>query len=104
MTHLCKIWPRDCVEVQVRRWEGQMSTCESQHFVRRYEEIAFAINLPGSKPNIMNYQVMAMIWTEIVLHKEVDWRTTLGKFLKKMTWENAIIYTNWTGRSNCMSE
>jgi len=33
MTLLSKMLPLDCVEVQVRRWEGQMPTCTSRHFV-----------------------------------------------------------------------
>ena len=67
MTYLSKLWSRDHVEVQVRRWEGQMSTCNNDHFVRRYEEITSASSLPSSKPNIMNYSNMAMIWVKIVL-------------------------------------
>ena len=42
MTHLSKLWSRNRAEVQVRRWEGQMSTCNSDHFIRRYEEITIA--------------------------------------------------------------
>ena len=102
MTHLSKIWPRKRAEVQVRRWEGQMSTCESQHFVRRYEEITSAGSLPVSKPNVMNYSNMAMIWAEIVLHKEVDWRTLAGRNVTNLTREHTMIDTNWVGPSDCL--
>ena len=104
MTHLCKIWPRERVELQVRRWEGQMTSCMSEHFKIRYEEITGASNLPVSKPNIMNYSNMAMIWAEIVLHKEVDWRTLTGRNVAHLTRHQAMIDTNWTGASDCLPE
>ncbi len=34
MTHLSKLWSHDRAEVQVCHWEGQMSTCKSEHFIR----------------------------------------------------------------------
>jgi hypothetical protein len=71
-----------------------MSTCKSEHFVRRYEEITSASGLPSSKPNVMNYSNMAMIWAEIVLHKEVDWRTIVGRNVRNLTRKEAIIPTN----------
>ena len=102
MSHLAKLWPRERAAVQVRRWEGTMSTCTSQHFVLRYEEITAAANLPVSKPNVMNYSNMAMIWAEIVLHKEVDWRTIYGRNVDTLNRRDTMIYTNWTGPSDCL--
>lgn len=106
MSHIAKLWPADNMEVlerQVRRWEGPMNTCQSEHFKRRYEEIWASCNLGPSKPNIMNYSTMAMVWAEIVLQKDVDWRTVIGKDKKsKLTCDKAVIDTNWVGPSDCM--
>lgn len=108
MSHIAKLWPADDTDVlerQVRRWEGPMNTCRSEHFKRRYEEIWAACKLGPSKPNIMNYSTMAMIWAEIVLQKDVDWRTVPAKDKKtKLTCDKAVIDTNWVGPSDCMPQ
>lgn len=42
MSHIAKLWPADntaVLERQVRRWEGPMNACKSEHFKQRYEEI-----------------------------------------------------------------
>ena len=106
ISHIAKLWPTDniqALERQVERWEGPMNTCTRTHFVQRYEEIWATCNLGASKPNIMNYSTMAMVWAEIVLQRDVDWRTVIGKDKKtKMTCDKAVIDTNWVGPSDCM--
>ena len=104
MTHLSKMWSRERAEKQVRRWEGQISTCLSKHFVHRYEEVTRSAELRDSKPNVMNYSNMAMVWAEIVLHKDVDWRTIYGKNVHQLHRTDAVIYTSWIGISDCMPE
>jgi hypothetical protein len=72
MKHLAKLWPRSQVVISVPRWEGPTENCRSDHFRQRYFEIHAAAGLPCSKPKMMNYSNMAMVWAEIVLHKDVD--------------------------------
>ena len=104
MSHIAKLWPlNEDLESKVRRWEGSMKSCNSEHFKQRYEEVWAATGLAASKPNIMNYSTMAMVWAEIVLQKDVDWRTVIGMNKKtKMTANQAVILSNWVGRSDCM--
>jgi hypothetical protein len=72
MKHLAKLWSRSQAMVSVPRWEGPTKNCMSDHFMQWYFEIHAAAGLPYSKPKIMNYSNMAMVWAEIVLHKDVD--------------------------------
>ena len=52
----------------------------------------------------MNYSTMAMVWAEIVLQKDIDWRTIIGMNKEtKMTCHSAVVSTNWCGESDCMS-
>lgn len=104
MTHLSKIWPKERAHIQVRRWEGQQSTCLSKHFIHRYDEVTRNAGSRDSKPNVMNYSNMAMVWAEIVLHKDVDWRTIAGRNVNNLNRKDAVIYTSWTQPSDCMPE
>jgi len=104
MMHLFKIWPRARVENQVRRWEGQPSTCMSMHFIHRYDEVTRNAGLRDSKPNAMNYMNMAMVWSEIVLHKDVDWGTIYGINVKDLNCNDLVISMSWRAASNCMPE
>jgi hypothetical protein len=38
----------------------------------QYFEIYNTAQLPSSKPQMMKYLSMTMVWAEIVLHKDVD--------------------------------
>jgi hypothetical protein len=50
---------------------------------------------------MMNYSKMAMVWAEIVLHKDVDWRTVYGRNVSGLNWDLWMIPTNWIGPSDC---
>jgi hypothetical protein len=52
----------------------------------------------------MNYTNMAMVWAEIVLHKDVDWRTIYATKLEGVNRKDAVIATSWTQPSDCMPE
>jgi hypothetical protein len=60
-----------------------------------------AAGLPCSKPKMMNYSNMAMVWAEIVLHKDVDWRTVYERNVNRLNRGLWIIPTNWMGPSDC---
>ena len=90
------------MEVSAPRWEGPTSNCHSNHFLQRYWEVHDAVGLPNSKPTMMNYSLMAMVWAEIVLHKDVDWRTIYGKNVSRLDRSNHMITPNWTGPSDCV--
>jgi hypothetical protein len=60
--------------VFIPRWKGPAKSCMDDHFRQQYFEIHTAAQLPCSKPKVMNYLNMAMVWAEIMLHKDVDWR------------------------------
>jgi hypothetical protein len=49
----------------------------------------------------MNYSNMAMVWAEIVLHKDVDWRTVYGRNVSHLNRDLWMIPTNWIGPSDC---
>jgi hypothetical protein len=99
MHHLAKLWPRAQAVVSVHRWEGPTSNCSSDHFRQWYYEVHDAVGLPNSKPTIMNYSTMAMVWAEIVLHKDVDWRTVYGRNVDRLNRSQHMIPTNWTDRA-----
>jgi hypothetical protein len=101
MKHLAKLWPWSQVVISVPRWKGPTESCTSDHFRQRYFEIHTAAGLPCSKPKIMNYSNMAMVWAEIVLHKDVDWRTVYGRNVSGLNWDLWMIPTNWIGPSDC---
>jgi hypothetical protein len=101
MKHLAKLWPRSQAVISVPRWEGPTESCTSDHFRQRYFEIHTAAGLPCSKPKMMNYSNMAMVWAEIVLHKDVDWRTVYGRNVSGLNRDLWMIPTNWIGPSDC---
>ena len=78
--HLLKLCPRDCrsegVEKQASRGEIKADNCESEHFRIRYHKITTRANSQNKQPHIMLISNMVMVWTQIVLHKRVDYRTT----------------------------
>jgi hypothetical protein len=104
MTHLAKIWPRAQMLVSGPRWEGPTTTCERNHFRQRYWEVHDFVGLPNSKPTIMKYGLMSMVWAEIVLHKDVDWSTVGGKNVERLNRSQNFIATNWIGPSDCLPQ
>jgi hypothetical protein len=66
----------------------------SDHFKKWYFEIHSIAGLPCSKPKMMNYSTIAMIWAEIVLHKDVDWHTVYGKNVNLLSRDIWMIPTN----------
>jgi hypothetical protein len=87
----------DCVTKP--EWQDESKT--SWESWKQYFEIHNATNLPYSKPQIMNYSNMAMVWAKIVLHKDVDWLTTYGKDVCRLDQIRQMIPTNWDRQSNC---
>jgi hypothetical protein len=85
--------------ISVPRWEGPTKNCMNDHFRERYFEIHTAARLPYSKPKIMNYSNMAMLWAKIVLHKDVDWRIVYRTNVNHLSWNIWMIPTNWVGPS-----
>jgi hypothetical protein len=57
-------------------------------------EIHAAAGLPCSKPKMMNYSNMAMVWAKIVLHKDVDWRIVYGRNVSHLNRGLWMIPTN----------
>ena len=104
MKHLAKLWPPTQAMTSVPRWEGPTESCTSDHFRQRYFEIHAAAGLPNSKPKMMNYSNMAMVWAEIVLHKDVDWTTVYGKNVSRLNRDLRMIPTNWIGPSDCLPQ
>jgi hypothetical protein len=66
----------------------------SDYFRQRYCKIHTAVELPCSKPKMMNYLNMAMVWVEIMLYKEVDWSIIYGKNVNLLCWDIWMIPTN----------
>ena len=73
----------------------------SDHFKQWYFEIHATAGLPYSKPKIMNYSNMAMVWAEIVLYKDVEWRTLYGRNVRCLNRGLWMIPTNWIGPIDC---
>jgi hypothetical protein len=87
------------------------------HFRQPYFEIHAVGRLPCSKPKMMNYSNMAMVWAEIMLYKEVDWCTIYRRNMNRLNWGLWMIVgllimgpsdcwlmddpTNWMGPSDC---
>jgi hypothetical protein len=44
---------------------------------------------------------MAMVWAEIVVHKDVDWRTVYGRNVSHLNRDLWMIPTKWIGPSDC---
>jgi hypothetical protein len=61
---------------------------------QRYFEIYAVAKLPYSKPKMMNYSNMAMVWAEIILHKDVNWRTVYGRNVNRLNRGLWMIPTN----------
>jgi hypothetical protein len=101
MKHLAKLWPRGQAVIFVPWWEGPTESCTSDHFRQRYFEIHTAAGLPCSKPKMMNYSNMAMVWAKILLHKDVDWRSVYGRNVSGLNRDLWMIPTNWIGPSDC---
>jgi len=81
-----------------------MTSCKNKYFVKQYEEILVASNLPGTKTNIINYSTMAIVWVKIVLHKERDWYTVARRNVENVIHYHAMVDINWLGQSNCNRE
>src|SRR5579875_2903105 len=102
MYHLMKLWPREQAMISGPRWEGPANSCRSEHFKLRYHEVTIQVGVQNSRPGIMLYSNMAMVWAEIVLHKEVDWTTVAGRNVDLLDRSMSFIPTAWVGRSDCM--
>jgi hypothetical protein len=101
MKHLMKLWPRAQARISGPRREGLASSCESSHFLHRYHEVTAAVGVRNSRPEIMLYSNMAMVWAEIVLHKDVDWRTVAGRNVSLLDRSQHFIPTTWNDLSDC---
>jgi hypothetical protein len=86
--------------VFVPQWEGPTKNCMSDHFRQRYFEIHTTAQLTCSKPKMMNYLNMAMVWAKIVLHKDMGWGTIYRKNVNCLSRDIWMIPTNWIGSSN----
>lgn len=102
MKHLMKLWPRNQAIISGPRREGLASSCTSQHFTLRYHEVTIAVGVRNTRPEIMLYSNMAMVWAEIVLHKNVNWSTVTGLNVAELDRSNDFIPTSWLGPSDCM--
>jgi hypothetical protein len=71
----------------------------SDHFRQRYFEIHAAAIFPYSKPKMMNYS--NTVWTEIIMHKDVDWRTVYGRNVSRLNRGLWMIPTNWIRPNDC---
>lgn len=101
MTHLLKLWPRAQARISGPRREGLASSCLSSHFTHRYHEVTIAVGVRNARPEIMLYSNMAMVWAEIVLHKDVDWRTVAGRNVSLLDRSRHFIDTTWNQPSDC---
>ena len=101
MKHLVKLWPRSQAIKSGPRREGLASNCLSEHFKHRYHEVTIAVGIRNSRPEIMLYSNMAMVWAEIVLHKDVDWRTVAGRNVNVLDRSQHFIPTSWDEPSDC---
>lgn len=101
MKHLMKLWPRAQAIISGPRREGLASNCQSAHFLHRYHEVTIAVGVRNARPEIMLYSNMAMVWAEIVLHKDVDWRTVAGRNVSRMDRSQHFIPTTWNQLSDC---
>jgi hypothetical protein len=101
MKHLAKLWLRRQAMVSASHWKWPSEICMNDHFRERYFEIQNATQLPCFKLQSMNYLNMAMVWTEIVMHKDADWRTIYGKNVNVLNQIQRIIPTNWDRPSDC---
>ena len=101
MKHLMKLWPRAQARISGPRREGLASSCQSAHFLHRYHEVTIAVDVRNSRPEIMLYSNMAMVWAEIVLHKDVDWRTVAGLNVSLLDRSQHFIPTTWNQPSDC---
>ena len=105
MKHLMKLIPvhlrTEAAEKQATRGEIRIDNCESNHFKIRYNEVFRAARIQNSRPHIMLYSNMAMVWAEIVLHKRVDWTTVSGLRTDRMNRDSMDLVTDWSGHSDC---
>lgn len=101
MKHLMKLWPRAQARISGPRREGLASNCLSNHFTHRYHEVTIAVGVRNTRPEIMLYSNMSMVWAEIVLHKDIDWRTVAGLNVNLMDRTKHFIPTTWSGPSDC---
>ena len=101
MKHLMKLWPRAQARISGPRREGLASSCQSAHFLHRYHEVTIAVGVRNLRPEIMLYSNMAMVWAEIVLHKDVDWRTVAGRNVNLLDRSQYFIPTTWNQPSDC---
>lgn len=101
MYHLMKIWPMNTAVIYGPRREGPSETCLSEHFCHRYHEVTIAVGVQNSRPCYMSYSTMAMVWAEIVLHKQVDWRTIYAQHTDELDRSQEFIPTNWNRPSDC---
>ncbi len=101
MYHIMKLWPRHEAQKYGPRREGPVKSCKSDHFAHRYHEVTIAVGIKNTRPELMLYSTMAMVWAEIVLHKDIDWTTVIGLNVHLLDRSNRFIQTNWMGPSDC---
>jgi len=73
-----KLWLRAQAKIFSLQQKGLVGSCLSAHFVHHNYEVTIAIDVCNSRPKIMLYSNMVMVWIEIVLHKDVNWQNVAG--------------------------
>ena len=76
MYHIDKLWPRQCHESHTKSFACKPWMCKDDHFIHRAQEVWQALfgDRPRSK-GLLNYSLVSMVYTELILKRKVDWTT-----------------------------
>jgi hypothetical protein len=76
MCHIDKLWPKKCHAMHTKGFACRPLKCKDDDFIHRAEEVWQALfgNRERSK-GLLNYGLLAMVYTELQLERKVDWST-----------------------------
>ena len=76
MYHIGKYWPTDQLVVNTKFFTWKPWLCKEDHFLLRAEEVWRAMFGARFKlKGVFNYSVVAMVYVELKLERNVDWYT-----------------------------
>jgi hypothetical protein len=76
MCHIDKLWPKEYHAAHTKGFACKPLKCKEDHFIHRAEEVWRALfgNRERSK-GLLNYGLVAMVYTKLTLERKVDWST-----------------------------
>ena len=103
MSHIICHWPKEGHDATFRRMHALFSFCEHEVYKDRLQEVWNFVSIkqpaewPGKGHNEVALWILQMVYAEVFLRVDVDWRTIPGsvRFVHRERWVPSAILPEW---------